>query len=91
VCEKFLRILEEKGIFLCPYMDMEEKNCKYYRENMGKYTGGFCTCCKDCHCCDEKEWHEELGIPVDKDFKIREESKKLLDIEKNNRKITEFI
>lgn len=62
----FIERLEELDISICPIMDMEEEYCSHYKNEVEDLTGGYCTCYGDCDNCREKEWNEDLGVPVDK-------------------------
>jgi len=67
--EEFIKWLGKEGLMLCPMFDMQEKYCPYYYHKYKDATGGFCKCPhgeSECCSCHEKEWNEELGIPVDK-------------------------
>ena len=85
----FLKWLDEKNYRLCPFMDMESKYCQnHYQQNI-------CKCQNNCDSCDKKVWNNELGIPINKDYKIQErieeKKKKLLYFEKNYYKITKWM
>lgn len=86
----FLSELDKLNIRMCPHMEMEEKYCKYYKHEVSGYTGGFCTCHDDCNSCDKKTWSDCVG-PVDKDWKLREEEKHLVKLQRENHQITDYL
>lgn len=88
--DDFLSELDRLNIKICPQMDMVEKYCMHYKHEVSGYTGGFCTCQEDCHGCNEKIWSDCVG-PIDKDWKIREEEKQLIKLQRENHQITEYL
>lgn len=76
-------------------MDMEEKYCQDYKNEVEDLRGGFCTCQENCNICQKKIWNDDNGIYVDKDYYKKEEERKekerLLKLERENHKIVEWI
>jgi len=70
----FIEKLEELDLHLCPFMDMEEDYCEHYKNEVEDLIGGYCICHGRCNICKEKEWNEDLGIPVDKNFYCKQHS-----------------
>lgn len=65
--------MDELGILFCGFPEMKEQYCSHYKyEIEGIGTGGFCTCTRDCNSCHSKEWCDELSIPIDKQYLIRQ-------------------
>lgn len=71
--DEVLAKMDELGVKICGYPDMEEQYCTHYEYEIKEIgTGGYCTCKRNCDSCHSKKWNDDLCLPVDKAYLIRQ-------------------
>lgn len=89
--DEFINFLEANNLFLCPYLDMEEKYCGNYRKKYKEYTGGFCLAQKDEDC--KVRFHKwDDCVPYDKEwFENYKKNKTIEKLEKRFHSLVEWM